>query len=114
MDPEKLRALVQRAHELGPKLTEATERLNDALERAEEVFERKLGLEAKGRVVLKPRVHLVFCQGEFFVERLQGNRPPATRWLLEESREVRVLAAGFLKQLFQACGGQLSSVESPQ
>jgi hypothetical protein len=33
MDPEKLRALVQRAREIGPRLTKAIEDLNDAIER---------------------------------------------------------------------------------
>ncbi len=113
MDDE-LREKIKGIPALRDRLIEATERLNDSLERAEEVFERVFGLEAKGRVVLKPRVHLVFRGGEFIVERLQGNRPPSTRWLLDESREVRILAAKAIRQLFESCGGQFSSVESPR
>jgi hypothetical protein len=117
MSPEELRVLVQRAREVGPLLAAKLDEYNSSLARAEEVFEEKLGLEATGRVVLKPRVHLVFRKGEFLVERLQGSRPPNVRSLFDESKEVRLLAGGALKELFRLCGGQLpstTSAESPR
>jgi len=101
-----------RAHELGPLLAEVIEKLNDALERAEDAFEERLGTEVTGRVVLKPRVHLVYREGCFDIERLQGKRPPQVQSLFETSKEIRILAAGAMVELFKVCGGQLP-VKSP-
>jgi hypothetical protein len=118
--------------ELGRDLHELTEKMNEAICRAEDAFLERLGESARGRVELRRGeepifakkkskkgkrevvgkrswvTFLIYRDGEFFVE---SNRPgDGTRFvdahILSTSREIRILACNKMAELWEACSGQ--------
>ena len=118
--PEELRDLVRRAREAGPKLAEATERMNKSLSEVESLFRQHLK-DARGRVELQRGMaqrgvaqrakrrewidFLLYRDGEFFIESNRGGPRFFSTYFLDTSRETRVLICGKIVDLWLACGG---------
>lgn len=107
---EELRELGRRARELGPALAKATDQLNEAIRQCAERFVANLGIETRGRVSLCKNddgfiEHLTFRNGQFFYESGWPGKNLQSQVLLSASREIRILAAHRLLDLWSACGG---------
>lgn len=95
---------------LADELKEVTGKLNARLGEIEEVFVKKLGVEATGRVALRRSEngmieHLVFHGGQILVESGRPGRPLSRTPILNASREHRLMAVNRLIDLWVACGG---------
>jgi hypothetical protein len=107
----------QRAEAAAQALDRATDALNHALQRAEDLFYKQLGKQAYGRLELERdpakygRVRakdeqlffFSFQDGRFYLEIVQTKETKKTL-LLRAPREHRLNAAGRLEDLWKACG----------
>ena len=98
-----LRAASQRTAEVWDEFAEK-------IASAERGFVTRLGSDARGRIRLRGHndeliEHLVFRDGHFSVEVGHPGRPLKATPLTHATREVRLLAAEKLEELWRACGG---------
>lgn len=125
-EPPKRTWTWEQLRDLGKRLSDATEQMNEALCRIEDIILERLGEDARGRVELqrgeapirgkkgkvvgkRPWVEfLIYRDGEMFVE---SNRGDSSRFtlthMLSTSRETRTLICGKVAELWEACGGKL-------
>ncbi len=127
---EEMRELWRRAREIGPKLAEAIEQLNEALCTIEDLIMERLGKDARGRVELqrgetpiyekrkkgkpgrliekRPWVEfLVYRDTEMFVESNKSGPRFTSTYILDASRDRRILACHKIEELWVSCGGKL-------
>lgn len=109
---EELRDLGRRARDVGRRLEEATELMNESLCALEDAFLERLGPGARGRVELRrdtgsrPWVEfLVYKDGEIFVESNRHRARFEEVHILSAPRECRAAACGKAAELWEACGG---------
>jgi len=110
------RDLGRRAREVAQQLDEATDELNESLRKAETLFVEKLGANARGRTSLCKNEdgwieHFVFRDGKFRFENGWPGEALSSVPLLSASREIRTLAGGRVRDLWEACGGMKGELE---
>jgi hypothetical protein len=96
--------------EVAQRTAEVWEEFAEKIAGAERGFVERLGQDARGRIRLRGHndefiEHLTFRDGRFFVEAGHPGRPLKAMLLTHMTREVRLLAADKLDELWRACGG---------
>ncbi len=116
----------QRAIRARDALQAATEKLNEALKLAETTIAERIG-SGSARVILAlpppankrerrpPQVpaYLLYKNGHLYVESGFPGKPRELKPILRASREMRVVAAGLIPELWRTLGGTVPGGETP-
>lgn len=102
MTEVNLAQLGDRLLKLLPKIASADQRINTALEKAEDALEIKLGPQYFGWIELEPGLHLVYRDGLLSIERIRfynGKFQINVDDVMTALRAEKILAIGKIQEL---------------